>query len=150
MVRDQLSMGNLRYYRTSVLIGILSIPITVGLNWALATRNVQALPLFAACVVTGYLYQSDGVRAGAVTALTGSIPILLRQAEMVVTDWWGNPVLVAVVNNSWLEGAVSVGAAVLTVGGTLAVLLVVGLVGGGAGEWIDSRVGDSQRFRTGA
>ena len=135
-------------YRTAILIGIASVPFTVGINWAFVNGNVDMLPLFVACVVSGYLHYSDGMHRGIVTAFAGGVPVLIWQIGVVVGDWWGNPILVDTVGSSWQMGAASVGAALLSIGVGVILLFVIGAVAGGLGKWIYYQFDDSRRFQT--
>ncbi|MEF8882599.1 MAG: DUF5518 domain-containing protein [Halapricum sp.] len=134
-------------YKMAVLAGIASIPFTLGVNWAFSTSNLEALSLFIACAISGFHYESGWVRAGTVTALVGGIPILIWQTGVVVTDWWGNPILVDAVGDSWSMGVASVGAGILTFGVSVVILLIIGVVGGGTGEWVHSRIGSSRQLQ---
>jgi len=133
--------------RNAVLLGIVSIPFTIGINWVFVFDGVQALPLFIACVASGYLSRSqrvNGMQAGIVTGISGGIPILFWQSGVAVSAWWGNPILVDVVGDSWLMNASSAGAGVLTAGILTLVLIVVGVIGGLLGQWMDDRFSSKQ------
>lgn len=142
------SLKNIHYgkFRTAALLGIASIPFTFGINWVLTPDPVSATPLFIASIISGYLYQSHsikGTHAGVVTGLTGGIPILLWQTGSTVVDWWGHSILVDAVGDSWLMATSSVGAGVATFGILTVVMVVIGIIGGFIGEWMNNRIGQT-------
>nr|WP_049928917.1 DUF5518 domain-containing protein [Halopiger goleimassiliensis] len=144
---------SLRQFRVAILLGIASIPLTVGINLAYTPDPVSATPLFAACIVSGYLYRPRpviGIRAGVVTGLAGGVPILVRQGVAAVGDWWGNAILVDLVGDSWGMALSSAGAGVLTVAILTIVLVVVGSVGGLVGGWLNDRLGGRGALGTNA
>lgn len=134
-------------YQIPILLGVISIPFSLGINLTFPSSSIEVLPLFVASLVAGYIYQPQGVQAGTVTALSGGVPILVWQTGVVVADWWGNPILVDAVGDSWSMGLASIGAGVVTIGVATVVLVVIGAVGGGAGEWLHSQFGSSRQRR---
>ncbi|MCU4974173.1 DUF5518 domain-containing protein [Halobacteria archaeon AArc-m2/3/4] len=130
-------------FRVAVLLGIGSIPLTVGINWLLTPDPVSATPLFFACVCSGYLYRSrsiDGTRAGVVTGLVGGVPVLIWQSWTALIEWWNHPRVIAAVGDSLLLAAASVGAALVTGAIVSVVLVVIGMIGGGIGSWLNERL----------
>ncbi|ADD07114.1 uncharacterized protein Nmag_3564 [Natrialba magadii ATCC 43099] len=144
---------NINYgqFRTAVLLGIASIPFTFGINWVLTPDPVSATPLFIASIISGYLYQSHsikGTHVGVVTGLTGGIPIVLWQSGATVVDWWGHSTLVDAVGDSWLMAISSVGAGVATFGLLTIVMVVIGVIGGFIGEWMNNRIDRTHTLRS--
>ncbi len=140
-------------FRTAVLLGVASIPFTVGYNWILTPDPISATPLVVACVLAGYHYHSRsirGTRAGAVTGIVGGIPIVVWNAGTGLVGWWGNPVLVDAVGNSWLMAVISVGAAVATLLIMPIVLLFVGMACGFVGDWLHEHLDTTRLRRSGA
>lgn len=130
-------------FRTAILLGIASLPFTAVINWTLAPTPADATVLFVVCIISGNIYQSrsvKGVYAGLVTGLVGGLPILFWQSWSTVVDWWGNPILVDAMGDSWLMIISSVGAGVVTYGIVTLVIAVIGMVGGFVGEWLTTRI----------
>ncbi|WP_066146252.1 DUF5518 domain-containing protein [Haladaptatus sp. R4] len=140
-------------FRTAVLLGVASIPFTVGYNWLLSPDPVSVTPLAVACVLSGYRYgprSIRGTRVGAVTGIVGGVPIAVWNAGIGLDEWWGNPVLVDAVGNSWLMAVISVAAAVVTLLITPIVLLFVGMACGFVGGWLHERLDPTRQRRSGA
>jgi len=134
-------------YRLAVLFGIASIPVTVAVNVAVPPASFpqtsEAFPVLIACFVTGYSYRSREVasaRAGAITGFVGGVPIILWQTAAGVNDWWGHPIVVEAVGDSLLLVVVTGGVAVVTVGVLSGIFLLVGVVAGSAGGWLNGRI----------
>ncbi|MDQ2050600.1 DUF5518 domain-containing protein [Natronolimnohabitans sp. A-GB9] len=128
-------------FRTAILLGIASIPFTIGINLLYSPTQAEALPVFVACVISGYLYQSTpirGTRVGIVTGLVGGVPILVWQTVTVLTEWWGHSLLIDIVGDSGLMAISSAGAAVITFGILVIVLSIIGYIGGFIGSWLNS------------
>lgn len=136
-------------FRTAVLIGLASIPVTIGSNLLLApgplsgNGTVSATALFVACLLTGGWYQprpARSARAGAVTALVGSLPLLLWLPVATVREWMRDPTVVDAVGDSLPMAAI-----VLAIGGATLVflglsVLLVGRAGATVGAWLTDRL----------
>lgn len=130
-------------FRVAVLLGLASIPFTVGVNWLLTTDPTSATPLFLACVLTGSLYRSRPVsatRAGELTAIAGGLPIVGWQSGVAFAELWGHPSVTAAVGDSSLMVAASVGAALVTAAVLILALVIVGPIGGWLGSWLSGRL----------
>lgn len=131
-------------FRGVILLGVASIPFTVGVNWMSTSDPVSGVPVFVASVISGYVYKSrsmKGRRAGAVTGLVGGVPILLWQTVAALAEWWGHPILVEAVGESWIMALASVGAAGVTFVVLAIVLSTVGAIGGFIGGFVNSALG---------
>ena len=140
-------------FRTALLLGVASIPCTIGSNWILRPDPVLATPLVVACVLSGYRYGSrseSGTRAGAVTAIAGGTPILLWQSGLTLLESWRHPVLVDIVGDSWLMALFAAGAAGVTFVLAALTLLLVGRAGGFVGEWTNDRLDTVRKTGFGA
>jgi hypothetical protein len=136
-------------FRTAVVLGIASIPFTVGVNWILAPDTTEATPILIACVLSGYLYESRSVstaRAGMLTGFVGGIPIVVRNSWTAFTDVWEYLIVIHAVSNSVILATVSVGVALLAVVVMPVVLMVVGWIGGVVGGWVNERVDSARLF----
>lgn len=137
-------------FRTAVVLGLASIPVTVGANWLLTPDSVEATPLFVACVISGYLYGIRGessVHAGTLTGLVGGAPILVWWITTTVVEWWGYSPLTDVVGDS-VAAVVAVLATLFTALVGVVVLLVAGWIGGTIGGWASERIDPPRRLRS--
>lgn len=128
-------------FRLALVLGLASIPFTVGVNWLLSPDPVSATPVGIACVIAGYAARSRsvaGTRAGAVTGLVGGVPIVVWQSWIALSDWWNHPTVVDAVGDAWAMAAAT-GAAVVTAVVLAAILALVGAVGGFVGDWVNRR-----------
>ena len=131
-------------YRVAILVGVASIPFTVGINMVFTTGRIEAIALFGACLIAGYLYEStsvSSVRAGAVSGLAGGVPVAIWQGVLTAIEWWGNPILEDLVGDGGSMALSTAGATMLTVVILTVVVLIVGTVGGLLGGWLGDRVG---------
>lgn len=145
-LRNLLTDATDKRFRTAVLLGIASIPFTVGANWLLMSDTVEGTPLFVACVISGYLYGSrveSPVHAGTLTGLVGGAPVFVLESSATLVEFWGNPTVTDIIGASIGMAAVSVLAALLTAGIWVVILLVIGALGGLIGGWINGRIGSS-------
>ena len=140
-------------YRLAVLIGLSSVPITVGVNWLLVSdtlpRSSEVSALVVACVVTGYIYQprtASSARAGSITGFVGGIPVILWQSTVGFTDWWTHPTVVQALGESSLRAILALGVALLGGVGLSLLFWLVGTVGGRVGGWFKKYIGSPQRL----
>ena len=133
-------------YLPAVLLGVASVPVTVGVNWVLTPdtlpRTSEGFAILVACVLTGYIYRSrtaSSTRAGAITGFVGGLPIILWQSAIGFNDWWGHPTIVRAVGESLLMAVAAGGAALLTAVVLSAIFLLTGIVAGSAGSWLIKR-----------
>lgn len=136
-------------FRTAVFLGAASIPLTIGANWLLRPETLSGTALFVACVISGYLANSqsiDPARAGAVTGAIGGIPLVLWETGATVVEWWRHPTIIDAAGNPWLLAAVSAGAGASTTVILAVVLLIVGRIGGFIGGWLNDRIDITRHF----
>lgn len=125
-------------FRSAVLVGLASVPFTVGLSWQLvvdevfvAGGSVSGIPLLLAGLLVGYLYSTRevaGRRAGFVAGIAGSVAVavlyVLNALTTVTSESTGIAVLAVVATPFLLAlGAVLCGlfaAAGAVLGGWLA------------------------------
>ncbi|WP_114576100.1 DUF5518 domain-containing protein [Saliphagus sp. LR7] len=139
-------------FRTAVLLGLASIPFTVGANWLLTPDSVEATSLLVACVISGYLCGIRGespVHAGTLTGLVGGAPILVWESATTLVEWWGYPPLTEVAGNS-IAAVAAVLAALLSTLIVVVILLVIGWIGGSIGGWASKRIDPPRRLRSGS
>lgn len=136
-------------FQTAILLGLASIPFTIGVNWLLTPDPLSVEPLFFACVTSGYMYGSRSMsetRAGTITGIVGGFPVLLFQSGSAFTEVWGNPILVEITGESWIMTLTSIGAVGVTFVVLAVILVIIGIIGGIVGGLINDGV---KRLRSG-
>lgn len=126
-------------FRTAVLLGLVSVPLTVALSWELVVDPVQAaggtfqgIPLIVAAVIAGYLYHDraeDRVRVGLITGIMASLAIAILYLSNVVTTLGAE---------SWVSWVALIATPILLVLG-VALCGVIGMVGAIIGDWMRAR-----------
>lgn len=135
--------------RSAIILGISSIPLTIGVNWAFTPNPASATFLFLASIFAGYLYAPrsvDSTRAGALTGIIGGIPIIVWASLMALLDFGSYPPLTDSVGNPVAIAAISIGAACITAVILVVVLLLIGVTGGAIGYMINERLPHSQNL----
>ncbi|WP_372912569.1 DUF5518 domain-containing protein [Salinigranum sp.] len=120
-------------WRYALVGGVVSIPLTIGLNWYAGTPSHFSLNMVVVGgLVAGYLAKRDaveaklaGVRAGLVGAAPGLVWFLRGIISRMDTALSAEVAVVA---------AVGVGVVVLGIGA------IAGLVGGAVGGWLFEQV----------
>ncbi|WP_049921611.1 DUF5518 domain-containing protein [Halopiger djelfimassiliensis] len=144
-VRHDLRDGQ---FRTAIYLGLALLPLAIGGGWILNSDPVWSIPLFVACVFSGYLYRDrseKSARAGAVTAVVGGAPILVWRTGTTVLELWNYPELVDAVGDRRLMALLSAGAAVTTFVILALTLLVIGQLGGFVGGWMSARLEGAEK-----
>lgn len=135
-------------FRTAVLLGLASAPLTVVENWFLSSGPFTARPMSGvafgvACLAVGYLYAGRPTavrRAGKRAGFVGSSPFLV---------WWA----VAASTGSLAAGAGQAVAVVVALVGLSLGLLVLPLVGMAfaiVGGWLRGKVAARGAVASGA
>ena len=140
-------------FRLAVLLGLASIPVTVWVNWILTPdtlpRSSEVSALLIASVIAGYVYlprSATSSRAGTITGFVGGLPVVVWQSAIGFGDASNFSLVIDVVGESALRLVVAGGFALVSVIILLAIVLLVGRVGGSIGGWLNGRLHSSRIF----
>lgn len=149
-------------FRVAVALGIVSIPISIAVNWLSFPTPVtspamghsfEGTILLVACLLAGYLYGSRlmaSIRAGVITGVVGGSPLVVWAMAATFVVWWPHLGTVNFVTGPMTRAALTVAATGLVGVVGAAVILVIGYVGGRVGGWANDRVASARALESGS
>jgi len=126
-------------WRFALVAGLVSIPLTLVLNWQNPSGPWDASAVALAALVAGYLAKRRGLNGSTVgfrTGVVGAVPVLWSVADVV-------PHVLGLTQPTWFT-AVQLTVLILAVPVLVGLVAVVGALAGLIGGWLAERGGHPQ------